>query len=198
MVDLLLIFLSVLGFGLQHSGLSALPIKYRIIDRWGKLGYSRLYSITSAIMLIFPLLLVGIDTWLYLVFNPGYIFLPWVLGGIGFIVISGIIGLKALAVIDISTVADMRTDRKPALITTGIYRYIRHPLYFALVIAFVGLLLIFPFANVAVFSLSLLGYLLVGAYLEEQKLVRYYGDEYLTYRKQAGFLIPRIRQKQGS
>ena len=87
MIDLLLIFLSVMGFWLQHSGLAALPIKYRIIDRWGKTGYSRLYSVTSAIMLLLPLFLVGLDTWLYLVFNPTYLVLPWVLSGIGFIVI---------------------------------------------------------------------------------------------------------------
>ena len=100
--------------------------------------------------------------------------------------------MMASRVISVSTVADMRTDRKAELVTTGIYSRVRHPLYLATVLVLIALALVYPFPRVTVFALCLMFYTLVGAYFEERKLVLHYGDEYRKYRKTAGFILPKL------
>lgn len=192
MFEYLYIILASTLFGLQHSGMSALRIKGKIIDKWGKNGYSRIFTTSSVITLLIAFLSMGFWDWVYFIVNPNLIQpLPFGLG-----VLLGIIGvviaLMASRVISVSTVADMRTDRKAMLVTDGIYARIRHPLYLATVLVLLAMALIYPFMPVIVFSLCMILYTMIGAYFEEQKLVLHYGDEYLEYKKQAGFILPRI------
>ncbi len=112
----------------------------------------------------------------------------WV--GILFAIGGIIVAAKASQVISVSTVADMRTDRKPELITGGLYSQIRHPLYLATILIFGAMALIYPFPVVIMFALSMIVYTIIGAYFEERKLVLQYGDEYNEYKKQAGFILP--------
>ncbi len=185
------IVLGVMVFGLQHSGLSALPVKYRIIDRVGKQGYSTLFSITSVGALGVAFLLLNFWDWLYFL-TPNSVYLPVFVTGIALGIIGLVLTLWASRIIDISTVADMRTDRAPELITTGLYARIRHPLYLAAILVLVALVLLYPFLEILVFSGSFIGYVLIGAYLEEQKLIKTYGDKYLEYKKHAGFMLPKF------
>ena len=194
MIEYLKIVLGVVIFGIQHSGLSAYPIKYRIIDRWSKRVYSLIFNLTSILSLAASFLLIGFWDWLYFITSPESIQLPLAILGSILILLGLIIAGKASQVISVSTVADMRTDRKPQLVTGGIYSRIRHPLYLATILLFLGLICLYPFPQVAVFSGSMIGYILVGSYLEERKLVLQYGQEYLDYRKKAGFILPRLRK----
>jgi len=78
------------------------------------------------------------------------------------------------------------------LVTRGILHHVRHPWYLA------GLLLLWsrtltPAALVTALVLSL--YLLVGAHLEELKLLRHYGAAYAAYRRQVPMLLPRLRRR---
>jgi protein-S-isoprenylcysteine O-methyltransferase Ste14 len=192
MIEYIIIILASSLFGLQHSGLSALRVKGRIIDRWGKEGYARIFNITSIVTLLIAFLSMNFWDWIYFITQPALIQPVFLLLG----VISGLAGvilaMKASSVIDVSTVADMRTDRKAELITDGIYSRIRHPLYLATILVFSALALVYPFPVVIVFSLSLIGYTMIGAYFEERKLLKHYGDEYIEYMKTAGFILPRI------
>jgi protein-S-isoprenylcysteine O-methyltransferase Ste14 len=192
MIEYIIIILASSLFGLQHSGLSALSVKGRIIDRWGKEGYARIFNITSILTLLIAFLSMNFWDWIYFITQPALIQPVFLLLG----VISGLAGvilaMKASSVIDVSTVADMRTDRKAELITDGIYSRIRHPLYLATILVFSALALVYPFPVVIVFSLSLIGYTMIGAYFEERKLLKHYGDEYIEYMKTAGFILPRI------
>ncbi|TXT54796.1 MAG: conserved membrane protein of unknown function [Candidatus Thorarchaeota archaeon] len=190
MLEYVIIVLAVALFGLQHSGLSALSVKTRIIDRWGKTGYSRLYTISAGITLLLAFLSMQFWDWFYFLYSPVNIFTFII--GLVLIVIGMIIAYIATGVISVSTVADMRTDRKAELVTDGIYSRIRHPLYLATILLFLGLaLLYFPYLEVLVFSFAMIGYTLIGAYLEERKLVIHYGQDYEQYRKQAGFILPK-------
>ncbi len=192
MIEYLYIVLASTLFGIQHSGMSALRVKSRIIDRWGKEGYARAFTISSLITLLIAFLSMNFYDWIYFVINPSLIqpilFIPGVFMGL----LGAVIALMASRVISVSTVADMRTDRKAELITDGIYSRIRHPLYLATVLVFSAIALIYPYPPVIVFSLCMILYTLIGAYFEEQKLVLHYGNEYLEYKKQAGFILPRI------
>lgn len=193
MMEYVVVILASTLFGLQHSGLSALRVKGKIIDRWGKEGYSRIFSSTSVITLLIAFLSMNFWNWLYFIFQPDLIqpllFISGILLAVGGVVISGM----ASRVISVSTVADMRTDRKAELITGGIYSRIRHPLYLATVFVFSAFALIYPFPIVIVFSLCMILYTIIGAYFEERKLVIHYGEEYLDYKKSAGFILPKIR-----
>jgi len=192
MIEYVIVILASTLFGLQHSGLSALRVKARIIDRWGKEGYAKIFSTTSVLTLLIAFLSMNYWDWIYFITQPTLIQpLLFVLG-----ILSGLVGvvlsMMASRVISVSTVADMRTDRQAELITDGIYSRVRHPLYLATVLVFLALALIYPFPVVITFSLSMIGYTMIGAYLEERKLVKHYGDEYLEYKKTAGFILPKL------
>lgn len=193
MIEYLLIVSGVLIFGLQHSGISALRVKNRIIDRWGKEGYARLFNATSIVGIIVPFIAMNYWDWLYFIIEPALIQPLLFMSGVVLIVIGLVVTMMASRVISVSTVADMRTDREAELVTGGIYSRTRHPLYLATILLLLGLAALYPFDRVIVFSIALSVYVFIGAYLEERKLVIHYGQTYLDYRKHAGFMLPRIR-----
>jgi len=197
LVEQLLVLFGVLVFGLQHSGLSALKVKEKIIDRWGKVGYARLFNGTSILALAVAFFAMNFWGWLYFVTDPEIVQPVLFLSGVVLIALGLVVSAKASQVISVSTVADMRTDRRPQLVTDGIYSRIRHPLYLATILLLLGMAAVYPFTNVLVFALSLGGYVLIGAWLEERKLVLHYGQEYLEYRKKAGFILPGLRSQEG-
>lgn len=79
-------------------------------------------------------------------------------------------------------------EKTGALVTRGLYRVVRHPLYTF------GLLFIWLSPTVSQNSLTVyIGatlYTLVGAYFEERKLLREFGDAYSAYKKSTPMLIP--------
>jgi protein-S-isoprenylcysteine O-methyltransferase Ste14 len=196
LLEYVLIVMASALFGLQHSGFSSLRVKSRIIDRWGKRGYANLFKATSVLTLLLAFLSMNFWNWFYFITNP--VLIQPILMIIGVVLgLAGVaIALRASQVISVSTVADMRTDRKAELVTDGIYARVRHPLYLATVLVFGGMAFLYPFPAVIVFAVSMIGYTLIGAFFEERKLIIHYGDEYRNYRKQAGFIIPRFRTKQ--
>lgn len=79
-----------------------------------------------------------------------------------------------------------------SLIKTGLYKYVRHPLYFGIIVMITGALILLPFYSTLVFVIATLIYLPVGVGLEEQKLVTEFGEQYLQYKKEVKMLIPYI------
>jgi protein-S-isoprenylcysteine O-methyltransferase Ste14 len=193
LIDYLVIVLGVMTFGLQHSGVSAFRVKNRIIDRWGKKGYARLFNTTSILSILVAFLTMNYWDWFYFIINPSLVNLPLFITGAVLVVFGLVVTTMASRVISVSTVADMRTDRRPELVTDGIYSRTRHPLYLATILLLLGLAALYPFDRVILFSLALSTYVLIGAYLEERKLVTVYGQRYLDYRKKVGFMIPHNR-----
>jgi len=193
--EYLVIVFCVTLFGLQHSGLSALRIKSRIIDKWGVSAYANIYKVTSIIALVPPFLSLNFWDWFYFIRSLDPLNLVYFLIAVTLIVAGATIAVAASRVLSVSTVADMRTDRKPELVTGGIYRRVRHPLYLATILLFLALIALYPFPRIIVFSLSFCVYVLIGARLEERKLIVRYGQEYLDYKKKAGFMLPSLRKR---
>ena len=192
MFEHLAIVAAVTVFGIQHSGISALRVKHWIIDRWGKEGYSRIFNVTSFLALIPASLSLNYWDWLYFLQSPELVNPLLFLSGVILLALGVVVAALASRSISVSTVADMRTDRKPALVTGGLYARTRHPLYLATILFLLSLIAFYPFSNILVFSLSFVGYVVIGAYLEERKLVIQYGEQYIAYRRTAGFLLPRL------
>ena len=82
-------------------------------------------------------------------------------------------------------------ERSGKLITSGLYHFIRHPLYTF------GLLFIWLSPSVTVNSfvmyLALTIYIFVGAYFEEKKLLREFGQEYEEYKSVTPMIVPFLK-----
>ena len=82
------------------------------------------------------------------------------------------------------------------LLTTGPFLYCRNPMTLGTAIAYLGL---------AVAAATIVGLVLVAAFaalllvylkrMEEPELVERFGEEYLAYRRDVPFIIPRIRKR---
>lgn len=85
----------------------------------------------------------------------------------------------------------MATNRAPeegALVTRGVYRRLRHPMYVGFLIGcFAG-----PTMSVGqlLFATVLLLYVLVGARYEERDLLHQHGDDYRRYRARVAAVLP--------
>jgi protein-S-isoprenylcysteine O-methyltransferase Ste14 len=79
----------------------------------------------------------------------------------------------------------------PTLVTGGLYQFVRHPLYTAGLV-FIWLL---PYmtVNILAINLALTVYILVGAFFEERKLRRVFGQAYSEYAAVTPMLIPFTR-----
>ena len=79
------------------------------------------------------------------------------------------------------------------LITQGIYRRIRHPMYFALVVYSLGQALVIPNwvagpANLVAFTILFA----LRVHAEEQMMTDVFGDEYTTYAARTKRLVPGV------
>ncbi|HTP26808.1 MAG TPA: isoprenylcysteine carboxylmethyltransferase family protein [Anaeromyxobacteraceae bacterium] len=81
------------------------------------------------------------------------------------------------------------TAKRGALLVRGPYRWIRHPLYGAMI------LMIWSCPDLTadrlLFNLAFTGWILVGTLLEERDLVADFGAEYRDYQRRVPMLVPR-------
>ncbi len=83
-------------------------------------------------------------------------------------------------------------QRPTAVVSTGGFRHVRHPLYLASILSYLGL----SVSTVSLFSLALLVVIFVFynyiASYEEKLLDKRFGEGYARYRKRTGKWFPRI------
>lgn len=86
---------------------------------------------------------------------------------------------------------NMPKDHK--LITTGPYRYIRHPSYLGFFLMFIGLPLLLsnPFSLIPLIAIP--GYYRATAH-EERLLTERFGNEYQEYQKKTGRFFPKLHR----
>lgn len=77
------------------------------------------------------------------------------------------------------------------LVVSGLHAYVRHPIYSALILIFLGYSLVQPMPSSLVHLGMLIIYLPIGIYLEEKKLIEKFGQAYIDYKKKIPALIPR-------
>lgn len=73
------------------------------------------------------------------------------------------------------------------------YKYMRHPIYFGMLIAFWSASLMR--VSHLLFAVLSTGYVLVGIQLEERDLIKTFGEKYKLYKKRAPMLIPFSKKK---
>jgi protein-S-isoprenylcysteine O-methyltransferase Ste14 len=84
------------------------------------------------------------------------------------------------------------TDQ-PRLIDSGVYSWVRHPMYLGILLFCLGFFFISP--SLLSFGVWLAFFILYNkmATYEEKDLIRILGEEYVTYQKRVPKLFPRIR-----
>ena len=87
----------------------------------------------------------------------------------------------------------VETRENHELVTSGPYRWVRHPLYSVGTSFFVSLSLVAANWFVGLGGLSALVMLLVRLPKEEAKLIERFGDEYRVYMERTGRFLPRLR-----
>jgi protein-S-isoprenylcysteine O-methyltransferase Ste14 len=109
------------------------------------------------------------------------------------IILIGIQQAGTLSFLGIQQVIGQNHSSDEPLVVSGLYAYIRHPLYTG------GLLFIWPAPllsqNLLTLFIVITIYLVIGARLEENRLLQEFGDEYRCYQKEVPMLFPRILQE---
>jgi protein-S-isoprenylcysteine O-methyltransferase Ste14 len=181
-------------YGVVHSWLASLGVKAwakrkygSSADRWYRLAYNVFAVIT--LLPVLALLVLLPDQHLYTIPFPGAVFFlgAQFLGAL--IIVVGLLqagvwsffGLRHL-------VGSTPVKEKTELVTRGLYRWMRHPLYTG------GLLFIWftPLMtrNLLALNIGLTLYLIVGAFLEERRLLHEFGEAYAEYQRCVPMIIP--------
>lgn len=83
------------------------------------------------------------------------------------------------------------SDRSSKLTTSGLYHWIRHPLYSA-GLAFIWLMPLMT-VNILTINITLTVYVIIGATFEERKLRSIFGKEYFDYEAVTPMFIPFLK-----
>jgi len=159
-------------------------------QRWYRFAYN-LVSLVSFLPLALIVLFVP-DHTLYTIPAP-WMYLAYLVQLAALIgLVTSILHTGPLSFMGLRQVITGGED-KAELITTGLYRYVRHPLYTG------GLLLMWLTTNMTVNLLTLYAclttYLFIGAIFEERKLIREFGQAYVHYKAQTPMMIPFLKFK---
>jgi methanethiol S-methyltransferase len=188
-----LIFIIAL-WGVIHSLLASLGFK-KFLGRALGDGFMKFYRLlynVFAVISITPVLYLMVslpDKILYQV--P----MPWkylMLAGQG---ISALFLFVAVLRTDILLFAGLRQlieeNKAGGLVTTGLYRFVRHPLYtFSLLILWFSPSMT---VNALIVYMALTLYVLIGIIFEERKLLREFGRKYADYKSTTPMLIPGLK-----
>jgi len=184
--------LAVLIWGIIHSVTASLEAKDWLRRRLGNAGmrfYRFGYNVFSVISFIPILWLMAVlpDQALYRIPAPWiYLTLAGQFAAVVILVV-GVLQTGALSFVGLRQLFEDK-ETPPQLITRGLYRWVRHPLYTA------GMLFIWltpvMSMNTLIVILSATIYIIVGAFFEERKLEREYGAAYTEYKAATPMLIP--------
>ena len=109
--------------------------------------------------------------------------------GLAVCIAGGSLQLWAFATLGKNLTDTCVTRRDHTLVTSGPYRYIRHPFYLAFLFGVVGISLVM--ANWSILTgLVPFAFILARMPIEERKLFEAFGEEYRKYRSQTGAFVP--------
>lgn len=193
------ILLAVLVYGVIHSILASLGFKARARQWLGEKGmrYYRLgFNGFAGLSLLVVLYLVARlpDAPLYTIPLPWVVVTGAIQGvcGVCFLLALSHTGARDFLGLDVLLHPE-RPAQPPRLATAGFYRWVRHPLYFfGLVILWLTPVMTW---NILAFSLGATAYIIIGALVEERKLLVEFGAGYAEYQRRTPFLIPFIKFK---
>jgi len=141
-----------------------------------------LFYVSMMLFLIYPPLInwaqIGLPLWL-----------RWT--GIGLMVIAIPLIFWMFRTLDTNVSPTVVTREQHTLVTTGPYRWIRHPLYTFATINFMGVILVAANWFMLITAMVALWALHMRTPLEEQRLLEAFGEEYRIYMGRTGRYLPK-------
>lgn len=196
-MDYLLLIIGWVTYGALHSLLASHRSK-NTLQSWipGLAPYYRISYNIFAILSLFLLLYLQSHIERLLLIEPNSV-LFWT--GAGMVVIGLGIILLALQQYNLSEFSGLDAFKKhknkgSKLAIHGLSGKVRHPLYTGTLLVLWGLWVYDSTLSGLIMALFLSGYIRIGIYFEEQKLIREFGEEYKNYQKQVPMLFPTILQ----
>jgi len=186
--------LAIVVWGVVHSIMASLGFKNLLrrtlgdgFMRFYRLFYNVFSALSFAPILYMMIALPNRD--LYQVSSPwNYL----MLAGQGLSVLLlfvAVLQTDTLAFIGLRQIVS--NEKNGELVTGGLYRFVRHPLYtFGLLILWLTPRMTM---NALIVYISLTIYILVGASFEERKLLQVFGQEYMDYKSATPMLIPGLK-----
>jgi protein-S-isoprenylcysteine O-methyltransferase Ste14 len=178
------------GWKMRRAGESGWSLEEEAVEREGR--WSILLRVVLALFSLAAIILYAINpAWLGTFALPLPPWSQWI--GVGL----GAAGLILLAWVHHalgrgwSTNLQVRT--KHTLVTSGPYRWARHPMYTALFGFFAGLVLVSASWLVALLVVVAIFVLYARVGKEEAMMIEQFGDEYRHYMQRTGRFLPRLK-----
>lgn len=102
----------------------------------------------------------------------------------------GILAFKNYSGMEFIGLDFSRKPRSNILNTSGLNKYVRHPLYFSALLIVWGYFLTNSAVTNLIMNCVITAYLIIGTRLEERKMIQEFGEEYKQYIKQVPMLLP--------
>ena len=178
-------------WGLIHSLLASLQFKSLLLRMRGERGmkFYRLFYNVFAVVSFLPVLYLMVtlpDQPLYEVPSPwSYLMRAGQIASALLLLVS-VLQTDVLAFVGLRQL--FATEQGGDLVTRGLYRLVRHPLYtFSLLVLWLSPVISL---NSFIVYLALTIYILIGIIFEERKLLREFGKAYADYKSVTPMLIP--------
>ena len=193
-----LAFLAVTAYAVLHSALASVGAKAQArrllgpaADRIYRLGFNVVGVLTLIPVLAVPILEPGRP--LYVVSWPWAGILVACQVGAAIVVLMGLTQTDPWHFLGVRQLVEGESGRPATLVTTGLYRYVRHPLYTAGA-AFLWLTPIMTTTVLALYA-AFTAYLYLGSLHEERRLRAEFGEAYADYQRRVPRMIPRLRPR---
>lgn len=186
--------LLLIGYFFFHSLLALNRVKaalaqYLIPSAYYRLGYNA-FAIISLIPVAWAYFQCPFEV--ILKYHPAF---HWL--GLGLVLIGIAGNYVAIKQYDIGEFMGLSqvsegAEEETRLVTKGWNAYVRHPLYLAALLIVVGVFMYAPYVVHLVIVLVVTAYLFVGIMLEERKLMKQFGQDYIAYQQEVPMLFPRL------
>ena len=179
-------------YSVLHSVLASLQVKKLLQKKMGKqfrhyrLGYT-----------LFAFLFLIVIVWYQISMETIRLYKPtFLIVLIGYLITITGFGIMLTCIkkyfMGLSGLRSLWEDReKPELIISGIHRHVRHPLYLGTFLFIWGLAVLVPYASLLLSNIIITVYTLMAIKYEEEKLVKEFGEEYISYQKTVPKIIPK-------
>lgn len=145
-------------------------------------GIPRFFAFES----IFILVLINIPIWFRDPFSVKQI-ISWIL-----LILSAYYGIAGFYLLSRHGRAGRNIEETTVLVKKGVYRYIRHPLYFSLLLLGTGVMMKDPSTVQIILGIVNFAALWFTARMEEKEMIAKFGDAYTQYMTETKMFIPFI------
>jgi protein-S-isoprenylcysteine O-methyltransferase Ste14 len=145
-------------------------------------GIARFFAFES----VFILLLLNYKVWFAKPFSPVQL-VSWIL-----LILSAYVVITGYMLLKRKGKPDSNFENTSLLVKSGIYGYIRHPLYLSVFLLGTGIMLKNPEKVQLVLGIVNLIAVYITARMEENEMIAKFGDQYRIYMKETKMFIPFI------